>query len=158
MVVNTKLFGEVTVSDDKIITFAQGIIGFEDLKKFTILYDIDLKNKHSVSWLQSLDEPSLAFPVINPYLIKEDYKPEIDDELIATLGPISELDLTVLVTISVPKDISLMSCNIKAPIVINSDTKCGGQFIAQNQDYPVKYYIYDRLKEKQLVKGEEAEC
>ena len=51
-----------------------------------------------------------------------------------------------------------LSCNIKAPIVINSDTKCGGQFIAQNQDYPVKYYIYDRLKEKQLVKGEEAEC
>ncbi len=49
---------------------------------------------------------------------------------------------------TVPADIKEMSVNLKAPIIINADTRKGVQLIVENQDYEVKYKIYDLLKEK----------
>lgn len=148
MVVNTKLFGAIDLAEDKILTFEQGMIGFESLKKFAILYDLENEKKHSVSWLQSLDEPQLAFPVIDPFLIKQDYNPEINDNYLEPLGKIKEEQLSVLVTLTVPKDMTQMSCNLRAPIVINTETKRGAQIISETLEYPVKYYIYDIIKAK----------
>lgn len=155
MVVNTKLFGTIDLSEDKILTFDQGMIGFESLKKFAILYDLENEKKHSVSWLQSLDEPQLAFPVIDPFFIKQDYNPEINDSDLVSLGEIKEEQLSVLVTLTVPKDMTQMACNLRAPIVINTETRKGAQIISETVEYPVKYYIYDIIKAK---KQEKEEC
>lgn len=155
MIVNTKLFGTIDLAEEKIITFEQGIIGFEFLKKFAILYDLDNKDSRKVSWLQSLDEPQLAFPIINPFLVKQDYNPEISDQSLSELGEVKEESLSVLVTLTVPKEVEKMSCNLKAPLVINVETRKGAQIIAENAEYPVKYYIYDILKAN---KQEKEEC
>ena len=152
MVAKTKLFGEIDINDEKVILFEQGLIGFENLKKFAILFDADHADQRNISWLQSLEEPTLAFPIIDPFLIREDYNPEIEDSGLATLGDLKEEDLNVLVTLSVPKDIKQMSCNLKAPIIINVETRKGAQLIAENNDYPVKYYIYDILDAKRQKK------
>lgn len=152
MVANTKLFGEIDINDEKVILFEQGLIGFENLKKFAILFDTDHADRRNISWLQSLEEPTLAFPIIDPFLIREDYNPEIEDSGLATLGDLKEEDLNVLVTLSVPKDIKQMSCNLKAPIIINVETRKGAQLIAENNDYPIKYYIYDILDAKRQKK------
>lgn len=152
MVAKTKLFGEIDINDEKVILFEQGLIGFENLKKFAILFDTDHADRRNISWLQSLEEPTLAFPIIDPFLIREDYNPEIEDSGLATLGDLKEEDLNVLVTLSVPKDIKQMSCNLKAPIIINVETRKGAQLIAENNDYPIKYYIYDILDAKRQKK------
>ena len=60
MKVQTKWFGEIEVSDDKIITFDKGIIGFEDWKKYTLVYDAEKEENISIIWLQAIDEPTLA--------------------------------------------------------------------------------------------------
>lgn len=39
MIIETKAFGQVEITDDKIITFPGGIIGFPDMKRFTLLHD-----------------------------------------------------------------------------------------------------------------------
>ena len=73
MLVNTKHFGQIDLDENKVITFDNGIMGFEEYKKYTILYDEEEGDKPSISWLQSIDIPDLALPIINPLLIKEDY-------------------------------------------------------------------------------------
>lgn len=154
MIVNTKLFGKIDLDEDKIITFEQGMIGFEELKKFAILYDLEKGDKRTVSWLQSIDAPEVAFPIVDPFLIKQDYNPEINDDDLSVLGKFNEEDLSVLVTLAVPKEIEKMSCNLRAPLIINTDTRKGAQIIAENTEYPVKYYIYDIMMEKKQQKEE----
>ena len=82
MLVKTKYFGEINLSEDKIITMERGMFGFEEYKKYTILFDSEKEGKANVSWFQSVEEPGLAFPVINPLVVKEDYNPVVEDELL----------------------------------------------------------------------------
>ena len=145
MLVKTKFFGEVDLPEEKILTFERGLIGLEQYKQYTILYDCE-KEDSNISWLQCVEEPTLALPVIKPWLVKEDYNPVVEDELLAGLGELTEDNLVILLTMTVPADLTQMSANLKAPIVINSDTRKGAQIVAENQDYEVKYKIYDLLK------------
>lgn len=147
MLVKTKFFGEVDLPEEKIVTFDRGIIGFEDLKKYTILYDCE-KEETNISWLQSVDEPEFAMPIIKPWLVKEDYNPVVEDELLKGLGELTEENLVILLTMNVPPDLTQMSVNLKAPIIINSDTRKGAQIVVENQDYVIKYRVYDILKNK----------
>lgn len=154
MLVKTKYFGDIDLSEEKIITFPNGIMGFGDYKKYTLLHDItDDKNTFNISWLQSLDEPDFALPVVNPCHVKSDYNPVVEDEIIKTLGEIDEENLVILLTLTVPSDITKMSANLKAPFIINSDTKKGMQIIVENQDYEVKFNVYNVLQKVKEEKG-----
>ncbi len=148
MLVQTKYFGEIDLADEKIITLERGLMGFDEYKKYTILYDCEKKQESNISWFQSVENPALALPVINPLIVKEDYNPVVEDELLKGLGEITEENLVILLTMTVPSDIKEMSVNLKAPIVINADTRKGAQIIVENQDYEVKYKVYDVLKKK----------
>ena len=64
MKVQTKWFGEIDTSEDKIITFEKGIIGFESYKKYMIVFDAQKEAESSIMWLQSLDDAALALPVM----------------------------------------------------------------------------------------------
>ena len=151
MKVQTKWFGEIETTESKIITLEKGIIGFEEDKKFTIVYEED----SNIMWLQSLENVSLAIPVIRPEIVMPDYDPIVEDELVNTLGTdIRNAELLVLVTLTEPSDIKMMTCNLKAPLIINVDTMKGIQLIADNDDYMVRYPIYDLLKDRKEKDGE----
>jgi len=146
MRVNTKVFGEIEITDDKIIMFPKGIIGFPDMKKFTLLHDVERGNKAGIRWLQSLDEPGFAMPVMDPLAVKPDYDPEVEDELLKEIGELKDDNLLVLVTVRVPHDLTQMTVNLQGPILINVDEKKGCQVIVDPEKYPVKFPIYDILK------------
>ena len=147
MLVKTRFFGEVDLPEEKILTFEHGLIGLGEYIKFTILNDCD-KEDSNISWLQSVEEPSFALPVIKPWLVKEDYNPVVEDELLKHIGELTEENLVILTTMTVPEDVKQMSVNLKAPIIINADTRKGAQIICENDDYEVKYKVYDVLNEK----------
>lgn len=146
MVVNTRIFGEVTIGDDKLLKFPNGIIGFPELKDFALIHDAEADTTGGIRWLQSFQEPSFAMPVIDPLTVCDEYNPQVDDDLLKTIGGLD--DVLVLVTITVPSDLTQMSVNLKAPIIINVAEKKACQVILE-QDYPVKHYIYDLLKARQ---------
>lgn len=151
MVAETKFFGTIDIADDKIIEFPMGIIGFENLKKFAIIYDSEREERSKISWLQSMEEPLMALPIINPLDIKEEYNPIIEDELIKTIGNPTDEDILIFVTMSIPSDLTKMTANLKGPIIINTANCKAMQVIVENQDYPIKYNVYEaieRLKEK----------
>ena len=150
MKVDTRWFGTIDIDDEKIITFDLGVIGFEDCKKFTLIYDVDKGDEASIMWSQSLDEPELALPKSKPELIKEDYDPIVEDEMLKALGSdIKEADLIVFCVLTVPADITKMTINLKAPIIVDFDTMKGIQLIADNSEYQVRYPIYDILKKEE---------
>lgn len=147
MLVKTKFFGEVDLPEEKILTFDRGLIGLPDYKRYTIVYDCE-REESNISWLQSVEEPTLALPVIKPWLVKEDYNPVVEDELLNHIGELTEENLVILLTMTVPSDIKKMTVNLKAPVIINADTRKGAQIIVENEDYEVKYQVYDVLSRK----------
>ena len=150
----TRLFGTIDVADDKIITMERGMIGFPNLTHFALIFDEEKKDKKfKIMWLQSMDDGEVAFPVADPIQLKEDYKPLVNEEIIAPLGEMTEENTYILVTVTVPKRVEDFSINLKAPIVINMDTNKGAQIITED-DYPVKYKIYDLLKGNTEKAGE----
>lgn len=154
MLVQTRYFGEIDLSEDKILTFEQGLMGFEGLTKFTLLYDSENEDSDNIMWFQSLEEPGLALPVINPLYIKKDYNPEINDEYLEPLGEIEDENLCVLITLTVPEDIKRTTANLKAPLIINASNRKGLQIIVENQDYEIRYNIYDTVQKMKEEKGE----
>lgn len=146
----TRVFGKIAIEEDKVIRFEQGILGFPELKDFTLIYNLDKGNESGIKWLQSLQEPGFAMPVMNPELVVEDYCPEFDREYLKPLGESLKQDDTLLfVTVTVPKDITKTTVNLKAPIIVNADTRKAVQLISDEEKYSVKYAIYDDLMAKQ---------
>lgn len=152
MNITTKLFGEIGVDENKLITFTSGIVGFPELKDFLLIHDSD--SKGGIKWLQSVQEPAFAMPVIDPLAVMTTYNPQVEDEFIKPLGITDETDMLVLVTITVPKDIKDMSVNLRAPIIISGETRKATQIIVDQDEYLVKFPIYEILKAAKEGAGE----
>ena len=146
MNVKTRHFGDVEIDDSKVITMDNGLFGFENYKKYVLLYDSSSDEIPNIQWLQSLDEELLALPVMIPTTVVPDYNPVVEDETLGSLGEWKEEDVSMLVTVTVPEDIKKMSINLKAPIVINTTTMKGCQVVAENPEYEVKHMIYELLE------------
>ena len=147
--VNTNAFGKIAIEDDKIIRFEHGILGFPDLKDFTLIFNLEKGSESSIKWLQSLDEPNFAMPVMDPNLVVNEYIPMFDRELLKPL--VEDLvpeNLLMLVTVTVPKDITQTTVNLKAPIIVNVEERKAVQLISDDDAYSIKYAIYDKLKAK----------
>ena len=153
MQITTKVFGEITIDDEKIIHFPNGIIGFPELTDFAMIHDEE-KGTDTIHWLQSLQEPAFAMPVMDPLIVCPDYNPEVDDELLNSIGEIVPEELLVMVTVTVPKDIKNMTVNLKGPMVINAAQRKATKVIVEGDEYPVKFPIYDILNKNKEKAGE----
>lgn len=148
MVAQTRLFGEVTIDDDKVLDFPNGIIGIEDKHKFAIIYDVEKGEDTAIRWLQSMEDPYLALPVIEPFAILEEYNPIIEDALLEPIDNPKDEDIIVLLTLIISSDVTKVTANMKAPIVINSATCKGGQIIVENPEYESKFNVYDAVQKR----------
>jgi len=147
MRINTRVFGEVDIEDSKIIHFPKGIIGFPDLTEFALIHDAEKEGTAAVKWLQSMQEPAFAMPVMDPLMVKADYNPEVEDELLKPIGTLDPEEILVLVTLTVPSEVTKMSVNLQAPIIVNAAEKKACQLIVDTEKYPVRFPIYDILQE-----------
>lgn len=147
MKVETKKFGEIDLSDEKLIHFPKGIIGFPDLTDFALIHDGE-KEDGPIRWLQSIQEPGFAMPVIDPLFVKADYNPTVEEELLKEIALESDDALFVLVTLTVPREIQNMSANLKAPFVINIHNRRACQLIVEDDRYEVKFPVYEIFKAK----------
>ncbi|MBO6133234.1 MAG: flagellar assembly protein FliW [Lachnospiraceae bacterium] len=145
MQVKTKIFGDITVDDEKIITFPAGIVGFTDLKKFALIHDSEKTDGSTLSFLVSMDEPAFAMPVIDPLLVKPDYNPVVEDEILKPIGKLDPDETLCLVTMTVPHEIEKLSVNLMAPIIVNVSTRMAAQVILDDDDCPIKFPVYEIL-------------
>ena len=79
----TRIFGEIDNPTGQNHHNGEGMIGFSELKNYTLIYNSEKENdKKSIMWLQSMDDGDIAFPVMTPDIIMPDYKPTVNEELL----------------------------------------------------------------------------
>lgn len=147
MKIHTSRFGEVELNDQDIINFPEGILGFENCKRFFV---IDPSDGSLVLWLQSVSDPDVAFPIIEPEIFKPNYTPDLMPSDIRTLELDHVKDAKVYTVLTIPVDVTKMSANLKAPIIINSKKNSGRQIVLQDNKLEVKYEMYQELRQALL--------
>jgi len=141
----TLRFGEIDIPDDRIINFPKGILGFEQLHKYVILQRDD---SEPFRWLQSLEDPNLAFVISNPAFFFPNYKIEMNLRELEDIECFEDSTLETYVIITIPNDISQMSANLQGPLLINVDSNLGKQVVLVNSPYTIQHYIMDELEKR----------
>lgn len=142
MILNTKHFGSIEINEKGIIIFEQGLPGFQDAKQFVVLYG--QSDDSPFCWLQSVDDPALAFAMVDPNAIVPDYNVNIDDDIAQQLDIEDPKDVIYYAIVVVPEDISQMTANLKAPIVINLRSRKGMQVIMDSSAYDIRYPVFQK--------------
>lgn len=145
MKIDTKHFGEIEFEEKNIISFCRGLLGFEEIKKYILIDNEDTGGVFK--WLQAVDRPDLAFVVMNPYCILHDYEFDIPDGIAEKLGIEKPEDVVVLTIVVVPEDISKMTTNLKAPVVINSGNNKAEQVVLEDDRYSLKHPVAQSMKD-----------
>ena len=143
MKITTTRFGVLDVKREDIITFKEGLLGFEHLKKFFI---IDPGDQTLILWVQSVDDGSTAFPILEPKIFMPAYALSLLPAENASLELNSLEEASVYTILTIPQDVTEMSANLKAPIIINNRLKIARQIVLQNNKLEVKYPMYKELK------------
>lgn len=142
MKINTLRFGEIDIDEDRIFEFSLPIIGFNELNKFVIL---DLNKESFFKWLQSVEDPSLAFPVVSVFSLNVDYAIDLPDNVVETLKIKNVESLLVMNIASIPQDNPQeTTLNLLAPIIFNLDEHLAGQVILSGSGYDVSFPLFKK--------------
>lgn len=144
MKVLTKYFGEIEISKDNIITFNDGVYGFEKYRKYIV---IDIENNKNFKCLQSIEEEYIAFIITNPWNFFKGYEIDIPDDELENLNIVEIEDMEIQTIVTVPKDMKKMTVNLQAPLILNIKNKIAKQIILNNNNYKTKHYINEMESE-----------
>ncbi len=147
MTVDTKAYGPVEIDERQCITFAHGLYGFEHLKKFALL---DAR-QHPFYWLQSLEEVNVAFVMLEPKILCNDYDADIAPSDLESLGLSSPSDDNYLefAIVTIPGGEGPMTVNLQGPVIINRKAGKGGQCISRSEKWHVRHNLLDIMAGKQ---------
>lgn len=142
MKINTNRFGEIEIEEERIFKFALPIIGFNELRKFVIL---DLNKDNIFKWLQSVEDPGLAFPIVSVFSFNSDYSIDIPDNVVEALKISNVESLLVMNIASIPQDNPQdTTINLLAPIVFNLDEQLAGQIILSGSGYDISFPLFKK--------------
>jgi len=138
MILENTRFGTIEVEDDRIITFAKGIPGFEHLTRYVLI----VEKEGVLEYLQSVEEPRLSFILVDPFLYCRDYEFELSDQTVEDLEIRSEEDLIIRCILSIRDEVKNATMNLVAPIVINAARKLGKQVILTKTAYGTRHPLF----------------
>lgn len=141
MKIQTSQFGEIELSDDRVLTFAKGIPGFEEMKKYVLL-SADESSDSPFFFLQSIESAELSFFLVDPFSFFPDYDIKLEEQLVERLELEEPADAIVLSTVSVTGDMKDATTNLKAPLVMNNRKKLGMQIVLDNKTYQIKQRLF----------------
>ena len=140
MILNTAKFGEIEVDDKHVFEFVLPIIGFDELHKYILL---DPSPDTLFKWLQSVEEPGLAFPVISVASLNYDYSIDVSDDVIQALEIKNAESLLVMNVTSIPQDNPKgTTINLLAPLIFNVDNQKAGQIVLSGSGYDISHPMF----------------
>lgn len=128
-------FGEIAYGASDVIVFPWGLPGFPDLHQWLIL---SLESQPAYVWLQSLDDPKVALPAADPWMVFEGYDPKLPSYAFVALEISEAADFTLLCVVVVKPGAEEMTMNLMAPIVVNLRTRRARQVVLDGSAYSVK--------------------
>jgi flagellar assembly factor FliW len=143
MQVGSQRFGQLEISDSEVIQIPQGVFGFPELTRFCL---VDPADDTLILWLQSLDRPEVAFPVLEPKVFRPDYAVRLSAAELRELQLENVGQAAVFSILTIPADVGQMTANLKAPIVINLARQTARQVVLQENEYSVRHLMFKELK------------
>lgn len=156
--VRTTRYGEmetVRVSEEVVLTFPDGMPGFERHHRYALLQDTKLA---PFFWLQSLHDPLVGFLVITPGLLVRDYEFDIADPDVEMLDLDDASEARVLSILVVPEDIRAMTTNLQAPIIINPLKRIAKQVILTDERFPLRFPVFGHLNSESRAQERRRSC
>ena len=146
--IDTSRFGKLDVPESSIITIINGVIGFPDYTRYTLL-----EYNPPFSWLQSIDFPELAFVVVNAAEFGEgyDFSVPVGDKDIDLQG---DDEIAVVNLVSVRPSQEQTTVNLKAPLVVNLKNMRGKQFVLDDPRFPVRMALWSKEEQEKSSAGE----
>ena len=142
MKIKTARFGEIEISEERVFEFVLPIIGFNELKKFVI---VDLNKDSFFKWLQSVEDPELAFPIVSVFTMNVDYTLDLPDDVVDALKIENVESILVMNIASIPQDNPQgTTLNLLAPLVFNIDTQLAGQVILSGSGYDISFPLFKK--------------
>lgn len=141
--VNTTRFGDLDVDKKDIITLKDGLLGFEKLTRFFI---VDPGDQTFILWLQSIEDVNIAFPILEPKIFRPEFIIRLLPIDFAALELETLTNASVYTILTIPQNVTDMSANLKAPIIINNAKKIAKQIVLQDNKLEVRCPIYTELK------------
>ncbi len=132
--IHTPKFGKVEYGDSDVIHVEEGLPGFTSLRRFLL---IESEQFSPIKFLQSLDDPIISFPLIDPRLVRADYELSLDQEQRATLGVLKSEEALAYSIVTLGRAVEEASVNLFAPLVINTSKMRASQVILLDSDYSV---------------------
>lgn len=133
MDIETTRFGRLSVDDQRVITFPKGLLGFPEYARYAL---IQTGEENYFFWLQSVDDPNLAFVVTDPTIFFKDYGFSLKDETRQELGLSEPACLQVFVICNKVGD--WLTGNLQGPLVVNAQNRTAQQIVLNEKKWTTR--------------------
>lgn len=144
-------FGDMELPDDKVIVIPDGMIGFDE-QRYVLLTP---ERSGGFCWLQSVDNPDLAFVVVDPLAFFNDYRVKLTRDEYDKLE-MTENDEIIILTVAtmspLPGEITV---NLQGPIIINPRILKGKQIVLEDGKYKTREPLFPVLQQSMSGQGSE---
>jgi flagellar assembly factor FliW len=136
--IDTSRFGKIEVDPKGVINLTEGLLGFPDQKRYVLL---SFSDNGPFVWLQSLDDPELAFVLIDPSLVDPNYRIAVGKEILESLRVRDLNRCKVYAIVTLNRDPKQVTANLLGPVIINPDTNLGCQVVLMDTEYTTCHRI-----------------
>jgi len=152
LIIQTRLFGEIEIEDEKILTFPSGLVGMKHLKRFIIL---DKEKDRPFRWMQSLEDPSIAFLTLEPRVFHPDYRVTLQQQEVDPIGITEATEVLVLCIVTLYREPKTLTANLQGPLVVNVENRKGKQVILLENQYTPRHDILQEIRRRGGAQPEE---
>ncbi|MCS6287572.1 MAG: flagellar assembly protein FliW [Nitrospira sp.] len=132
-------FGNFEVNDDTLLVFPSGILGFPEWSKYVLL---DHDTEAPFKWLQCVEEPQLAFVILDPAFFRPDYQIEVSLDALIEIQKQDSDELSVVTILTIPSDDpTAVTANLRGPLVMNHRTRLCKQLVL-SEEWPTRYPLF----------------
>jgi len=136
----TAKYGEVTIKREDVLSFPQGLPGFERHRDYGL---VEIEEEVPFLRLLALDQPDLSFVIVNPMLLWPEYNPDIGEEDLQALGITQVEQLAIYCIVTLSANPSEVTANLRGPICINTEKMQAKQIILVDERYHTKHSILE---------------
>ena len=140
MRVDTSRFGSLEVKDEVVIRMTKPVLGFEQFRKYVL---VETEDFEPFKWFQSVENPDLAFVIVNPLLFFPDYAIEVNPKEIEELEVSETTDVVTYAIVTIPQDYTRMTANLQGPLVINTRTRLAKQLVLVNSRHGIRHRMFE---------------
>jgi flagellar assembly factor FliW len=133
--VSSTRLGDLEIDSNTVLTFPEGLVGFGDARRFAV---VDTHDSGVYYWLQSLDDPQLAFLSVTPWAFFPDYEPVLPETDRAALELTDPADAALFCLLTVDRDTEQITANLLGPLVVNTKNRTGRQIVLDHGNHPTR--------------------